>query len=76
MRESDPTRAALAAAVETHGIMRVSFAADVARVTLRKYLDGEPVRPHVLRKLERWADPSPPVDERERWPTGGEVGFS
>lgn len=64
-------RAAVAAAVEKHGIMRVVDATDGARVTLRKYLAGEPVRPHVLRKLERWADPSPPVDERLNWPADG-----
>jgi hypothetical protein len=71
MPEPDPLRAVVAAAVQRHGVMRVGFAADLARVTLRKYLAGEPVRPHTLRKLERWADSSPPVDVRENWPASG-----
>lgn len=32
---------------------------------------GEPVRSDVRRKLELWADPSPPVELRENWPVDG-----
>jgi hypothetical protein len=66
----DSLRAAVAAAIERHGIMRVSRDADVAPETLRKYLRGREVRSDVLRRLMWWADPSLASDVRENWPVG------